>query len=378
MSVKAQLLINSLAETVTFTTWAGSPEDANTPSMQLYTLDPLLDSRWDDLVASHPRASVFHQQGWLKALARTYGYRPMVLTSTPVGKRLLDGIAFCEVKSWITGSRLVSLPFSDHAEPLVDEIGDSSEFTEWMLTECRQHKWKYIELRPISWKMQPDGPLGASQSFCLHTLNLTPSIEQLFCGLHKNCLQRRIRRAEREQLSYEKGCSAGLLNDFYRLLMITRRRHQLLPQPRAWFRNLIDCMSPNAEIRLVRKDDIPIAAILTLRHRRTMVYKYGCSDERFHYLAGMPFLFWKLIEESKMAGAEQLDLGRTDLDNEGLIEFKDRFGTTRRRITYLRYPETGREKGVVESCLPAIRRLFSVLPDALSSIMGRLLYRHIG
>ena len=109
-----------------------------------------------------------------------------------------------------------------------------------------------------------------------------------------------------------------------------------------------------------------------------MVYKYGCSDERFHYLAGMPFLFWKLIEESKMAGAEQLDLGRTDLDNEGLIEFKDRFGTTRRRITYLRYPETGREKGVVESCLPATRRLFSVLPDALSSIMGRLLYRHIG
>jgi lipid II:glycine glycyltransferase (peptidoglycan interpeptide bridge formation enzyme) len=196
--------------------------------------------------------------------------------------------------------------------------------------------------------------------------------------LHKNCLQRRIRRAEREQLSYEKGCSAGLLNDFYRLLMITRRRHQLLPQPRAWFRNLIDCMSPNVEIRLVRKDDIPIAAILTLRHRRTVVYKYGCSDERFHHLAGMPFLFWKLIEESKMAGAEQLDFGRTDLDNKGLIEFKDRFGTSRRRIIYLRYPETAREKGVVASYLQLTRRLFSVLPDTLSSRIGRLLYRHIG
>jgi CelD/BcsL family acetyltransferase involved in cellulose biosynthesis len=346
--------------------------------MQLYTLDPLLDLRWSDLVASHPRASVFHDLGWLKALARTYGYRPMVLTSTPAGKPLSDGIVFCEVKSWITGKRLVSLPFADHAEPLLDEIGDSSELIEWMRTEYRRHNWKYIELRPLSWKMQPGCPLAASQSFWFHTLSLTPSIEQIFRGLHKNCLQRRVRHAEREQLSYEKGCSEGLLNDLYRLLMITRRRHQLLPQPRAWFRNLIDCMGPNVEIRLARKDDIAIAAILTLRHRRTVVYKYGCSDERFHHLAGMPFLFWKLIEESKVAGAEQIDLGRTDLGNEGLIEFKDRLGAARRQVTYLRYPETARGKSMVKSYLPATRRLFSVLPDALSSRMGRLLYRHIG
>jgi hypothetical protein len=346
--------------------------------MQLYTLDPMLDGRWDDLAASHPRASVFHQQGWLKALVRTYSYRPMVLTSTPPGKPLSNGIVFCEVKSWITGKRLVSLPFADHAESLLDEIGDSSELIEWMRTECRRHNWKYIELRPLSWKMQPDCPLAASQSFWFHTLSLTPSIEQIFRGLHKNCLQRRVRRAEREQLSYEKGCSEGLLNDFYRLLMITRRRHQLLPQPRAWFRNLVACMSPNVEIRLARKDGIPIAAILTLCHRRTVVYKYGCSDDKFHHLAGMPFLFWKLIEESKTAGAEQIDFGRTDLDNKGLIEFKDRFGTTRRQLTYFRYPESTREKGVVASYLPAMRRLFSVLPDALSSRAGRLLYRHIG
>lgn len=346
--------------------------------MQLYTMDPMLDTRWDDLVASHPRASVFHRKGWLRALAMTYDYHPVVFTSAPPGKPLSDGIVFCEVKSWITGSRLVSLPFSDHTEPLVDEIGDSSEFTEWMRTECRLHNLKYIELRPLSWKMQPDGPLAASQSFWLHTLNLTPSIGQIFKGLHKNCLQRRIRRAECAQLSYEKGCSEGLLNDFYGLLLITRRRHQLLPQPHAWFRNLVACMSPNVEIRLARKDGIPIAAILTLYHRRTVVYKYGCSDEGFHHLAGMPFLFWRLIEESKTAGAEQLDLGRTDLDNEGLVEFKDRFGTTRRRITYLRYPETARKKGLVESYLPPTRRLFSVLPDALSSRIGQLLYRHIG
>lgn len=357
---------------------AGSRPPAPNPPMSLYTLDPMLDSRWDDLVASHPGASVFHHKGWLQALAGTYGYRPIVLTSTPPGERLSDGIAFCEVRSWITGSRLVSLPFADHCEPLLNEIEDFCEFAAWMRTECRRHKWKYVELRPLSWEMDSDCPLAASQSFWFHTLNLAPSLDQIFRNLDKNCIQRRIRRAERAHLSYESGCSEELLQDFYRLLMITRRRHQLLPQPLAWFRNLLACMSPGVEIGMARKDGVPIATILTLRHRGTVVYKYGCSDENFHHLAGMPFLFWKLIEDSRIAGAEQIDFGRTDLENDGLTRFKDQFGTTRRRLTYFRYPESTKKRWVAASKLPAARRLFSVLPDALSSRAGRLLYRHIG
>jgi CelD/BcsL family acetyltransferase involved in cellulose biosynthesis len=347
--------------------------------MDIYTLDPMLDGRWDDLVASHPKASVFHQKGWLKALARSYGYRPVVLTSAPPGERLSDGIVFCEIKSWITGSRLVSLPFADHTEPLLNESGNSFELTtEWLRTECREQNWKYIELRPLSWGMHAESPLTVSQAYWFHTLDLTPSLDQVFRNLHKNCIQRRIRRAEREQLSYEKGCSEELVNDFYKLLMVTRRRHHLLPQPRGWFRNLVACMNPNVEIRLARKDNVPIAAILTLKNRSTVVFKYGCSNEKFHHLGAMPFLFWKLIEESKMEGAEQVDFGRTDLENTGLIRFKDRLGTTRKLLTYFRYPGSTRDLEVATSELPATRRLFSVLPDALSSRAGQLVYRHIG
>jgi hypothetical protein len=35
---------------------------------QVYELDPLSDSRWPALVATHPQASVFHTQAWLSAL----------------------------------------------------------------------------------------------------------------------------------------------------------------------------------------------------------------------------------------------------------------------------------------------------------------------
>lgn len=346
--------------------------------MSLYTLDPLLDNRWNDLVAAHPRASAFHHQGWLKALAATYSYRPIVLTGTPPGVALADGIAFCEVKSWITGTRLVSLPFSDHAQPLQDPLSDLHDLTEWVKAECHRHKWKYVEFRPLFGEIRSDHSLVASQSFWLHTLDLAPSLERLYGHLHKNCIQRRILRAEREQLTYEKGCSMPLLGDFYRLLIITRRRHHLPPQPFVWFQNLVHCMGPGVQIRLARKDGVAIAALFTLRHRGTVTYKYGCSDEKFHQLAGMPFLFWKLIEESKAEGAEQIDFGRTDLDNEGLVEFKDRLGTARSRLTYFRFPEHAAGNRAVAPFSPLARRIFSLLPNTFSSIAGRMLYRHIG
>ena len=347
--------------------------------MQLHTLDPIMDSRWDDLVASHPRASVFHQKGWLQALARTYGYRPIALTSAPPGERLSDGIAFCEVKSWITGRRLVSLPFADHSEPLLNETGDGIDLAEWMRAECRQHKWKYIELRPLSWEMHSDCPLVASQSFWLNTLDLTPSLDQIFRALHKNCIQRRIRRAERERLSYEKGCSEKLLNDFYRLLMITRRRHRLLPQPLAWFQNLVACMNPSLDIRVARKDGIPIAAILTLRHRGTVVYKYGCSDERFNNLGGAAFLFWKIIQESKNQGIRELDLGRSESDHAGLVEFKDRLGAVKTMLTYWRYPSVAKAEAMFPTWRTQIAKgIFSWIPDPVFVASGKFLYRHIG
>jgi hypothetical protein len=346
--------------------------------MQFYTLDPLLDTRWDDLVASHPQASVFHRTGWLRALARTYGYRPVVLTSSPPEQRLSDGIAFCEIKSWITGSRLVSLPFSDHAQPLLNEKGDTLGLTEWVHSERARFGWKYVEFRPVSARPEWSRALETGQSFWLHTLSLEPPIEQLFSNTHKSSIQRRIRHAENVHLEYERGASRELIDHFYDLLVITRKRHRLLPQPQSWFRNLINEISPDAEIRLVRKAGIPIAAILTLRHRGTVVYKYGCSDHRFHHLAGMPFLYWKLIEESKSQGLEQIDFGRTEFENEGLVEFKDRLGTTRTKISYLRYPQNPRTKPVQLSERSVVGSLFALLPGALSSGLGRIVYRHIG
>ncbi len=344
----------------------------------MYFTDPLTDPRWDELVSYHNRASAFHSRGWLESLSRTYGYQVLALTTAPPGKPMTDGVVFCRISSWITGTRIVSLPFADHCEPLIDDIAELAEFLNTLQAERKSQRWRYVEIRPLSpisdgqWALQP------SRSYFYHELDLSPSLERIFRGLHKDSIRRRIQHGEREGLVQEVGRTEVLVDEFYRLVLMTRKRHQLLPQPRAWFKNLVECMRDNIQIRLARKDGIPIAGLLTLRHKSSVIYKYGCSDERLHNLGAMPFLFWKLIEESKDSGAERIDFGRSDLNHEGLISFKDKFGTSRKVLNYYRYPQEAKLNSATTWDNIKIRQVVRILPDSISSIAGRMIYRHIG
>ena len=346
--------------------------------MDPHILEPLSDRRWDDLVARHPNASVFHQRGWLEALHRTYGYAPFVLTSTPPGEPLQDGLVLCKVSSWLTGTRLVSLPFADHCEPLWNTRGECAGILQWLRAEADRLHAKYVEVRPLSPLAPTEENLQPSHSYCFHQLDIRLPESELFARLHKASIQRRIRRAEREPLTCESGRSDQLQDEFYRLLLVTRKRHRLPPQPRSWFRNLMECMGDQALIRVARRNGTAIASILTLRHASTVVYKYGCSDERFHQLGAMPLLFWRLIQESKASGAETIDFGRSDTDNEGLITFKDHWGSTKRTLTYYRYPAPKPVRAHSRSDSRGVRQIFAFLPNSFLSLVGRLLYRHMG
>src|SRR5260370_29697651 len=228
--------------------------------MSINIIDPVADSRWEELVARHPKASAFQQRGWLQALARTYEYEPLALTSSPAGSPLEDGIVFCRVSSWLTGTRLVSLPFADHCEPLLNESGQCLDFIRWLCAECDRKRWNYVELRPLSPIHNPGHGLQTSRTYCFHELDLTSSLEQIFRRLHKDSIQRKIRRAEGQGMEYEVGRWKQLLDEFYRLLLITRPRHRAIPHPSPWFRNLILSLSDNLHFSILPTYLTPLSA----------------------------------------------------------------------------------------------------------------------
>lgn len=243
--------------------------------------------------------------------------------------------------------------------------------------ELRTRQIKYIDIRPLSLKFSEG--INNSESYFLHLLDLRPTLDELYKNLHGDSIRRKIQRAEREQLTLEAGSSESLLVEFYRLHVITRQRQELPPHPLSWFRNVLFCLGKDAWIHIARKNGSAIAAIFTVAHKQKMVYKYGCSDAHSHNLGGMQFLFWQLIRDAKENGFVELDFGRSECENTGLVTFKDRWGTKRQQITYLRYPprRTRPDQGS-SSIVKLGKKVFSRCPQSVLRAAGSLLYPHVG
>ena len=158
---------------------------------------------------------------------------------SPPGSPLENGLVLCEVRSRLTGNRLVSIPFSDHCEPLINDLEELELFVENLAERIEKSGWKYFELRPILHTPNDKTNLGISQNYYFHRLDLRPSEQTLFKTFHKDSVQRKIRRAEREGLRYEEGTSEAFLQHFYKLMITTRRRQGLPPNLSAGFAVLL-------------------------------------------------------------------------------------------------------------------------------------------
>ncbi len=347
-------------------------------SHTVHVLDPLRDARWPGLVERHPSASVFHSRGWLRALQMTYGYEPLAVTTSMPTEPLTNAVLLCVVRSWMTGDRLVSLPFTDHCEPLIENFEQLRVLCAYLEMLRRTQGWKYVEMRTSG------AFLGAAEScrvcnvYQWHRLDLRSSLDALYKGFHKDCIRRRIAHAERQGLRYEEGRNESLVRSFYDLIVLTRSHKYLPPQPFEWFQSLVVSMGKDVCIRVTFKAGRPVAGILTMNHGKTMYYKYGGSDVRFNHLGATPMLFWKAIQAAKSAEMEVLDLGRSDVENRRLIRFKERWGAQSVRLTLWRRPADEVSPSLECLKMRLAKTICTFVPHRILVLAGRLMYRHVG
>lgn len=340
----------------------------------IYAIDPILDRRWAEFVEDHPGASVFHSREWLQSLSATYEFAPVAFVDAPPGEKICHGQVFCLVNSWLTGKRLVSLPFSDHAESLCGE-DEMRAISSYLRAKVDSGDLRYVELRSGVHGGNEFGFETASEYY-LHKIDIEDDLFSIYGRFHQNCIQRKIRRAEREGITYSEGAGDDYLNEFYRLFLQTHSRHHSPPPSPAWFRNLRNFMGHRIKVRVAWKGSVPIAAMITLAHNRTLMFKYGCSNATYHKFGGVALLFWKCIQDAKSVGMREFDLGRSAPDHRGLILFKEHLGAQRTAMNYLRYPARvvlgphTWEYKLAESIL-------SFVPSATLRAVGPLLYKHM-
>jgi CelD/BcsL family acetyltransferase involved in cellulose biosynthesis len=341
------------------------------PSLEIRSID---DHDWFAFVAAQPEATVFHHPAWSSAIARVYGFRSMVAIQCDGAGRVVAGLPMMLVQRPLLGGRLAALPFTDYCPPLVRDPGALPGFTSALVSWSKAFGGRHLEVHS---ELPPMASVHGFPVAVRHVLGLQggqPAVERLLKGTP---VQRAIRKAQREGVEVRLTRSTDDLDAFYRLHWQTRRRLGVPVQPRRFIETLwSDLLGAGLGFAVMAyKEREPIAAAFYLSWNRTLIYKYGASDDRFWDLRANNLVMWAAIEWACANDYRLLDLGKTDLNNQGLRDYKDRWGATEIPLAYSRIggrrPKPSSQYGM-RIAAAVIRRT----PPIVCRGLGELIYGH--
>lgn len=337
-------------------------------------MDPADFPGWDAQVLSHARGTIFHGTAWARVLQSTYGYTPSYLMDGVSGA-FRSLLPLMEVRSWLTGTRGVGLPFTDDSGPLCAGGTDFKELF-WNAVELgRARNWKSVECRGGRdlWNEAP-----ASLAFYGHRLDLETDEARQFARLDSST-RRAVRKAEKSGVKVDVSRSLEAMKIFYSLHCRTRKKHGMPTQPFVFFANIHrHLFSRNLGVVVTAShQNRPVAASVYFQLGDRAVYKFGASDESFQQFRGSNLVMWEAIQWHARNGARTLHLGRTSLDNDGLRRFKLGWGAAEDRIEYVKYDlRTNRFAVDKDEASGWHNRVFRRMPVGFSRLVGAALYRH--
>lgn len=317
-----------------------------------------------------------------------------------------------EVKSFLTGNRGVSLPFTDLCPLIISNENSFKLMFDAAMDLGRKNKWKTVEFRnnlnssnlapctlhrepmayslapctvrpePLAYSLQPSASqlpgLPAFTSFITHDLKLKMNPEDIFCGF-RDSTRRNIKKAEKKGVRVEICQSLDAVKSFYRLNCATRKNHGLPPQPFRFFDAIFRHILSAGKGIVVLASHLKriIAGAVYFHFRDSAVFKYGASDKTCQHLRPNNLVMWEAIKWYAQKGYQNLHFGRTDREHEGLLQFKRGWGAAEGILNYYTY-DLNQNAFIAEKAFRTSYPLLKITPLPLLKLAGRLLYRHVG
>jgi Acetyltransferase (GNAT) domain len=332
---------------------------------------PLVEARaeWNDLVRSHPDATLYHRGPWLEVLRRAFGVRPSVALLRE-SDWTLAGCLLAAGGNPIHRS-LISMPFSDFCPPLaVDDHARDSLLSGLAGIEARPR----IELRGVAGTY----PWNVLYHFQRWTLDLARPFNAIEKGADRE-IRRHLRRAREAGVSVECSRDVGAIESFFKLQLENRRRLGVPAQPLRFFRLVHEVFSKldSFEVWFALHQGERIAAVVILRDGDVLHAKWSARTSSGP--DGASHLVFMSIAEHHAQRASAIDFGRTDSRNRGLARFKRQLGATPHDLPYSYFPElpsvTSAES--LTGWWQTASRVYRNLPLPAARVVSSVTYRYL-
>jgi hypothetical protein len=330
------------------------------------------ENLWTDFIRAMPNSVIFHHPAWINLLAECYHLNPFLLLSKDAQGKIEAGIPFIETIGLFNKKKWVSLPFTDHCEPL--SISNDSLTNLSNALRDLSSLGKEIELR---WNFADEFPFPKFSQYYYHQLLLDNDERNIEKRIDPKDF-RQVRVAYKRGITIDTGTSIEHVKSFYNLHVDTRHRKGVPVQPWHFFELLQKTiLDPGfGFVVLAYKQKACMGAAIFLNWNRSMIYKYSALADAGRQLLAMDPILWTAIRWGCQNGYQILDMGRTDMQDVGLRRFKERWGAERTMLSYSSSQPHISNRG--EKVLPILQTIIKISPTCLCRVIGETLYGYFG
>jgi hypothetical protein len=347
---------------------------------EIIRLEDRHDETLMNFLRSREDATVYYTPAWRDTIVSTYGYRPIYLGYMEAD-RLTAALPLMYVDSWLTGKRLVSLPFTNACGPIGDPA-NSGLLLDEALRIHGELGAEALELRTQANVNQIDDTRFSSVSYFVTSLvPLENDPDVVWKRFKDKNVRTEIRQAAKKGVEIKVGESEADLKRFYRLFSASRQAHGVPPQPYGFFRNMWRRMWPeNMDLYLAVYGERPVGGFIQLGFGSTICAAYIGSDWAYRAYRVHQAMIWKGMEDGCLRGYKTYDFLRTPKQGESHRYFKIRWNASEVDLVYAYYPEVRGTASTIEDTAKyaLMTKVLKRSPGFVGRLVGRALYRHLG
>lgn len=333
--------------------------------------------RIDRFISDHADGTAFHRPAWTVSVSEACGHDWCYLLAENAEGKLQAVLPLTLIHSALFGRAMVSSGFavgggilsvSEHATQLLADAV-------WEFAQV--HSFPSVELRggptPCEKWQSKEGVYAG------FVTDLADDDESELLAIPRK-QRAEVRKGLKNELAVRIGSSEVDREDHYSVYAESVRNLGTPVFPKALFDAVIDAFGQDADILTVLSDGKPVASVLSLYHKGTVMPYWGGGSFDARRLRANDVMYYALMNHARERGCQRFDFGRSKIGT-GAYAFKKNWGFDPQPLSYAIRTADGEEARDVNPMSPKYRlqvALWQKLPLAVANRLGPMIAKGLG
>jgi len=339
---------------------------------------------WDSFLQESSNATVYHTLEWRSILREAFGYEAPYKVCRNGRGTVVGLLPIVLVRSWITGNRVVSLPFSQYGGPLAND----AEAVDCIFTHLKGYMsqgFEYVRVRarePLDEQFVAQSGWKSSEYYARCVIRLENRSEDDLLKSMGRDARRGIKKSFKDGVVVDICSRMSDLDRVRDLMLQTCKKHGMPAYPPRLLSLIGDllCSKKLAVVLTARLEEKIIALMILFVLNKEAIYAYNFSDSKYLKFYPNNAMIWTAIKWSLDKGLNRFDLGISSSEDDELLAFKRRWGASEDMLH--EYFVTPSDRVIAPDRRASLKYRSAILawrlllPTFVASRIGPLLLRH--